>query len=167
MVTIDEVKGWFAGRLPSGWFTEAPEITADRDEILVVGRLAEPSDAPEGGREDAAEARIQRFREETRRERMAISVEAQRRFGVAEVSWGAECGEGRRLFTTQSVPVMTRLRLTERKVLDTLVSSGVARSRSEALAWCVKLVGRNEEEWLGKLRDALRTVEEARAGGPA
>lgn len=167
MATMDEVRGWFAGRLPSGWFTEPPEITADRDEILVVGRLAEPSQVPKGGLEEAQEARIQRFREETRRERMAISVEAQRRFGVAETSWGAVCGDLRRLFTTQSVPVMTRLRLPERKVLDTLVEGGVARSRSDALAWCVRLVARNEEDWLGKLREALRTVEEARATGPA
>ena len=30
----EELHGWFAGRLPDGWFTEAPEVTTDRDEIL-------------------------------------------------------------------------------------------------------------------------------------
>ena len=38
-------------------------------------------------------------------------------------------------------------------MLDTLVDAGVARSRAEALAWCVKLVGQHTDEWLGQLRD--------------
>ena len=50
---------------------------------------------------------------------------------------------------------MTRLHMRQRRVLDTLVDAGVARSRSEALAWCVELVGRNETEWIAKLRGAL------------
>jgi hypothetical protein len=62
--------------------------------------------------------------------------------------------------------VMTRLRLRERAVLDTLIEGGVARSRSEALAWCVKLVGRHESEWLADLREALSGVEHVRAEGP-
>jgi len=70
------------------------------------------------------------------------------------------------LFTTQSMPVMTRLRLTERATLDTLIEAGVARSRSEALAWCVRLVGRHEAEWLADLRSALVDVERVRAEGP-
>ena len=61
---------------------------------------------------------------------------------------------------------MTRLHQPERRVLDTLVEAGVARSRSDALAWCVKLVGEHEAEWIGKLRDALRDVAEARRAGP-
>jgi hypothetical protein len=61
---------------------------------------------------------------------------------------------------------MTRLRLPERSVLDTLVASGVARSRSDALAWCVRLVAANEDEWLRDLRRALTAVESLRAGGP-
>jgi hypothetical protein len=62
---------------------------------------------------------------------------------------------------------MTRLRLPERQVLDTLVQAGVARSRSEALAWCVRLVGRHEAEWISELRDALVRVNELRRRGPA
>jgi hypothetical protein len=61
---------------------------------------------------------------------------------------------------------MTRLRQPERRVLDTLVEAGVARSRSDALAWCVKLVGANEAAWIDGLRDALQHVEKVRAEGP-
>jgi hypothetical protein len=96
---------------------------------------------------------------------MSIAEEAQGTFG-RRVSWGAACGEVRELFTTLSVPVMTRLRLTERTVLDTLVESGVARSRSDALSWCVRLVGKHEADWLTDLRDALVNVRKVRSEGP-
>jgi hypothetical protein len=159
-----EVAGWFAGRLPDGWFTGPVELTVDRDEITVVGALAEPA-AGEGDPEAARTGRIERFREETRTERMAIADAARGRYGRS-VAWGAACGETRRLFTHASVPVMTRLRQPERLVLDTLVEAGVARSRSEALAWAVRLVGRNAEQWLGELRAAMSAVEEVRGRGP-
>lgn len=96
---------------------------------------------------------------------MTVAEEAQATFG-RRVSWGASCGDVRQLFTTLSVPVMTRLRLTERTVLDTLVESGVARSRSDALSWCVRLVGRHEADWLTDLRDALVNVRKVRSEGP-
>ena len=70
------------------------------------------------------------------------------------------------LFTTLSLPMMTRLRMHERQVLDTLVDAGVARSRSHALAWCVKLVAGKQAEWIGELREALSHVEKARDSGP-
>jgi hypothetical protein len=79
---------WFAGRLPDGWFGDPPEITSDRDEILVVGRLAEP-DVKDAA---AYRGRIKRFREETRDERMTIAAEAERRTG-RKVAWGVLCGE--------------------------------------------------------------------------
>jgi hypothetical protein len=159
-----EVAGWLAGRLPDGWFTGPPEITIDRDEIVVIGPLAEP-DAGEGDAAAARAGRISRFREETREERMAIADDAQARYGRS-VAWGAACGDEREVFTNLSVPVMTRLRQPERLVLDTLVDAGVARSRSEALAWAVRLVGQHAEEWLTQLRDAMSSVEEVRARGP-
>ena len=163
-VDRSEVAGWFAGRLPDEWFTAAPEITVDRDEIVVIGALAEP-DAGEGDAAAARAGRIARFREETREQRMAIADAAQERYGRS-VAWGAACGDAREVFTNVSVPVMTRLRQPERLVLDTLVDAGVARSRSEALAWAVRLVGRHAEEWLTELRQAMASVEEVRARGP-
>ena len=51
-------------------------------------------------------------------------------------------------------------------MLDTLIDAGVARSRSEALAWCVRLVDRHQGEWIDQLRDAMSKVEEIRADGP-
>jgi hypothetical protein len=161
-----EVAAWFAGRLPDEWFAGAPGVTVDREEIIVVGTIAAPEvDGDPAARAAAESGRIERFREETRELRMAIAREAEHRYR-RKVAWGAVCGETTRLFTTLSVPVMTRLRQRERVVLDTLVDAGVARSRSDALAWCVRLVGRNTDEWLRDLREALEAVERVRAGGP-
>ena len=159
-----EVAGWFAGRLPDDWFTGPVELLLDRDEITVVGTLPEP-DAGEGDPTAARAGRITRFREETREQRMAVADAAQERYGRS-VAWGAACGDVREVFTNLSVPVMTRLRQPERMVLDTLVDAGVARSRSEALVWAVRLVGQHADEWLGQLRDAMASVEEVRARGP-
>ena len=159
-----EVAGWFAGRLPDGWFTGPVELLIDRDEITVVGPLAEP-DAGDGDPAAAHAGRISRFREDTREQRMAVADAAQQRYGRS-VAWGATCGDVRELFTTLSVPVMTRLRQPERQVLDTLVDAGVARSRSDALAWAVRLVGQHTEDWLTELRRAMESVEEVRGRGP-
>ncbi len=161
-------QGWFAGRLPDGWFSGPPEVTYDREEILVVGDVAEPelaSDADNDARAAARQARIEGFREDTRAARMRIADDAERKFG-RKVAWGARCGDEEVTFTSLSVPVMTRLRMPERAVLDTLVEASVARSRSEALAWCVRLVRDHESEWIDQLRDALAHVDEARAEGP-
>jgi len=164
----DEITGWFAGRLAKDWFVTAPALEIDGDEILVVGRLANPelpADANDTVARAAEAGRIQEWRESTRDRRIGIAREAERHFG-RNISWGAQCGETRHLFTTANVPVMTRLRLSERKVLDTLVQSGVARSRSEALGWCVRLVGKHEGDWLADLREALVQVQQVRAEGP-
>ena len=193
----EEVRGWFTGRLPDGWFTEHPDVIVDREEITVVGTLpapemddaspgtggeAEPPAVAEAGAEAEAEAaqdtteataaeaaaaagRIKRFREDTRSRRVEIALDAERRFG-RKVSWGARCASRNEMFTTLSVPVMTRLRQSERRVLDTLVDAGVARSRSDALAWCVRLTGEHADTWLTELRNALLRVEEVRAQGP-
>jgi hypothetical protein len=152
---------WLRGRLPEGWFTAPPTVTVDREEITVIGELP----PPEGDETDAALGRISRFREETREQRMQIADEAEGRYG-RKVAWGATIGDTRVLFTHLSVPVMTRLRQSERRVLDTLVDAGVARSRSEALAWCVKLVGEHTDEWLANLRAAMSEVDKLRAQGP-
>jgi hypothetical protein len=164
----DKLRAWFVGRLPSEWFTGDPEVRIDREEITVVGALAEPQpsgDQTEAETAAAAEGRSRRFREETREHRIEIAREAEHRFG-RKVSWGVACGAYKVMFTTFSVPVMTRLRQSERLVLDTLVDAGVARSRSDALAWCVRLVGQHQDSWLADLRSALRKVEQVRGEGP-
>lgn len=164
----EDIEGWFTTRLPKTWFSGPPEVTADSEEILVVGELPDvelaAGTAPEA-RAAARVARIDRFREETRDERVKIAREAERRFR-RKVAWGGRCGDETRVFTTLSLPVMTRLRMPERAVLDTLVAGGVARSRSDALAWCVRLVGMHQADWIQGLRDALVKVEEVRSKGP-
>ena len=163
----EEVRGWFSGRLPGDWFTATPEIQVDREEITIVGVLPAPetAGASDAERAAAAEGRIRRFREETRGRRIEIAREAEHKFR-RKVSWGVTCADVTEMFTTLSVPVMTRLRQPERRVLDTLVDAGVARSRSDALAWCVRLTGENADAWLSRLRAALRHVEEVRDQGP-
>jgi hypothetical protein len=170
MITSDleVVRGWFSGRLPEGLFEELVEVAVDREEITVIGRIPAPataSEASEAERAAAVEGKVSEFRERTRSERMAVAREAEHRF-ERKVSWGVEC-EGRRfLFTHVSAPVMTRLRQPERLVLDTLIDGGVARSRSEALAWCVRLVQRNSEDWLRDLKESLAHVQQVRQQGP-
>lgn len=169
-VLADEAAAWFATRVPDGWFTGPPRVTVDRDEITVVGALpqADPDSSPGAGPGPASPllgARARRFREDTREQRIALAGEAEQRLG-RKVAWGVSCDGDTELFTTLSVPVMTRLRQPERQVLDTLVDSGVARSRSEALAWCVRLVGENADAWLARLREAMEKVEQIRAEGP-
>jgi hypothetical protein len=165
---VEKLRGWFAGRLPQDWFEGPPEVVLDREEITIIGRIPAPTvaeGASDAERAESVAGRVRGFREDTRDARISIAREAEHRFG-RKVAWGVDCGDERQLFTTLSIPVMTRLRQPERRVLDTLVDAGVARSRSEALAWCVKLVGRNADEWLGDLRDAMEQVERVRAAGP-
>jgi hypothetical protein len=164
----EQIRGWFTGRLPQEWFEAPAEVAVDREEITVVGRLPAPETsaaASDAERAAAATGRIRRFREDTRDRRIAIAREAEHTFG-RKVAWGAQIGEHRELFTHLAVPVMTRLRQPERAVLDTLVEAGVARSRSDALAWSVRLVGRNTESWLQDLRTAVAQVEQVRVQGP-
>jgi len=163
-----QIKAWFAGRLPDAWYTGTAQVTVDDDEILVTGTLPDltlEAGASDADKRTAEQARITRFREETREERIRIADEAQTSYG-RHVSWGAKVGETDIRFTTASVPVMTRLRIDDRQVLDTLIDAGVARSRSEALAWCVRLVGQNEASWIADLRSAFEQVERVRAQGP-
>ncbi|HTQ15890.1 hypothetical protein [Mycobacterium sp.] len=156
---------WFAGRMPEDWFDGDPAVVVDREEITVIGKLPEAAGSGKEESGDHAEGRVSRFREKTRPERMNIAGEAQERYG-RNVSWGVEVGGERILFTHLAVPVMTRLKQPERQVLDTLVDAGVARSRADALAWSVKLVGEHTEDWLAKLRNAMSAVDDVRAEGP-
>ena len=164
----EDLAAWFAARIPKGWFVGRPDVSADGEEILVLGTLPDVELAggtADEGRAGARAARIDRFREETRDERIRVAREAERTFR-RKVTWGARCGDQSKVFTALSVPVMTRLRMNERSILDTLVAGGVARSRSEALAWCVRLVGMHQADWIKGLRDALVKVDEVRSKGP-
>ncbi|MCW2674696.1 MAG: hypothetical protein JWP14_3285 [Frankiales bacterium] len=158
------IDGFFAGRLPDSWGT--PDLRVDRDEITVRITIESPeTDGSEADVAAAEQGRISRWREETRDERIQIAREAEHRYG-RKVAWGATAGGTSALFTHLAVPVMTRLRQPERQVLDTLVDSGVARSRAEALAWCVKLVGEHADSWLADLRQAMEAVQQVREQGP-
>src|SRR3979409_1675540 len=163
-----DISLWFAGKLPAGWFAGPPEVTSDGDEILVMGTLPDvelAAGTAEDGRAAARVARIDRFREETRDGRVRIARDAERHLR-RKVAWGARCGDQAKIFTTLSVPVMTRLRMSERSILDTLVAGGVARSRSEALARGGGPVGMHQADWIQGLRDALVKVDEVRSKGP-
>jgi hypothetical protein len=149
----EDVDGFFAEHVPDEWFDGAVTCAVDRDEILVTGRL-QADDQPKA------------FRERTRDERIEVASSAESKFG-RKVSWAVRTAETEYRFSTLSVPVMTRLRINERVVLDTLISGGVARSRSEALAWCVRLVAEHESGWITDLQDASAQVDEVRRRGPS
>ncbi len=174
-LTSEDATIWFSEALPEHWFSDL-RVLVDRDEILVMGTLAPETDddaEEEAGADDESAGAepdevgiIEEFREETREERIRVAQRAEARFR-RKVSWGARCGDTEALFTHLSVPVMTRLRLRERHILDTLVAAGVARSRSDALGWCVRLVAKHENDWLEELRQAIKAVDEVRASGPS
>jgi hypothetical protein len=172
MITSEQqerVRGWFTGRLPEEWKVEAPQVTVDRDEITVILTIDDvevAEDASEAERDEARAGRVRAFREDTRDRRIEVAREAERRY-ERKVSWGVRAGDYGEMFTHLAAPVMTRLRQPQRQVLDTLVDAGVARSRSEALAWCVRLVGQHEEDWLAELREAMSHVADVRTKGPS
>src|SRR5438046_2861513 len=88
---LGSIKGWFAGRLPDGWFAGV-DVAVEDDQIVVIGTLPETKlgSTPEE-KEGAAAGRIARFREETRGERIGIAQEAEERFHKF-VTWGAKLG---------------------------------------------------------------------------
>lgn len=155
------INDWLQGRLPDDWF-DSFTVVGDREEITIVGTIG----APDSGSAEGEAGRIRRFREDTRSARIAIARELESSTG-RKVAWGVTCGETTQIFTRLSVPVMTRLSQPQRMVLDTLVESGVARSRSDALAWCVRLVARHQGEWLSDLDSAMEAVRTVREKGPS
>ena len=159
MITNTEqtkVEEYVSPMIPGGWFEGPPRLTVDDGEILIVGTLAE------GG---PGEGDPSAFREATRAARMEVADRVQPATGRS-VAWGVTSGDSTTVFTSLGVPVMTRLRIGEREVLDTLLAAGVARSRSEALAWCVRFVGQKESAWLEELRTSIESVTRVRAEGP-
>ncbi|KOU64749.1 hypothetical protein ADK55_07145 [Streptomyces sp. WM4235] len=155
MITAEQqtqLRTWFSDRLPVDVYASLVSVTVDREEITVIGT------AP--ANESAAD-----FRERTREQRVEVAREAEELYR-RKVAWGVRSGAETTVFTHLAVPVMTRLRQSERQVLDTLVAGGVARSRADALAWCVRLVERNTDAWLTELRDSLDKVRQVRSQGP-
>ncbi|MFJ9339332.1 hypothetical protein ACIRP0_08550 [Streptomyces sp. NPDC101733] len=155
MITAEQsekLRAWFAERLPVDVYESLVSVTVDREEITVVGT------AP-------ATESVKEFRTRTREQRVEVAREAEELYR-RKVAWGVRSGGETVLFTHLAVPVMTRLRQSERQVLDTLVAGGVARSRADALAWCVRLVGTNTDTWLAELRDSLDRVHRVRSQGP-
>lgn len=166
--SASEIVGWVSGALPPDLYRGVPTIEVDRDEILVVGDVGAP-EVPEGldaeGTAAAEQARIARFRESTRAQRIAVAQQAEARY-ARPISWGATAGATTSRFTTVHARVGTRLGLEHRKVLDNLVAAGIGRHRGEALAWCVDLVQQNEEAWLTRLKEALDTLGQTAADSP-
>jgi hypothetical protein len=156
MTDADEVQArvaaWFSARLPSDWLSGPAEIEVDREEALVVLPLAEAVDPDD-------------FREDTRSRRIQLAQQAEETFGL-KVSWGTSKGGRRRLFTTVRTAVGVPLGMRERQILDSLVAAGVAADRSEAVAWCIRLVGHHESDWLRDLRDAVAAAPAGRRDRP-
>ncbi|MGW6689828.1 hypothetical protein [Streptomyces sp. NPDC054961] len=148
----EQLRAWFAERLPVDVYASLLSVTVDREEITVLGTVP-------------ADESVPAFRERTREQRVEVAREAEELYR-RKVAWAVRSGEDETVFTHLAVPVMTRLRQPERQVLDTLVAGGVARSRADALAWCVRLVGRNTDAWLAELRESLERVRQVRAEGP-
>jgi hypothetical protein len=157
------IEAWFVGRIPTDWAAiSPPSIVIDRDEVTITVTAELPelaADASDADRAEAVAGRVTGFREDTRDQRIAIARDAEHRFD-------RKVGDRTELFTHVAAPVMTRLRQPERLVLDTLVAANVARSRADALAWCVRLVGQHTDDWLSELRDAMTAVDDVRAKGP-
>ena len=169
-IDTTESTAWFKSHLPAEWKADGGpepgfELMEDRDEIVVICGVPGSSSGAGDDPETAQRAAVKTWRNETREQRMAIASNAQDKFGK-HISWGVSIDGVRYLFTHLSVPAMTRLKVSERQVLDTLVDAGVATSRSEALAWCVRYVAKKEEPWLKELRSAFESVADVRAKGP-
>jgi hypothetical protein len=135
-----KVADWFAGRLPAEWSSGPATIDIDREEIIVV--IPQAGDGPGSD-----------FRGATRDQRIALALQAEETF-ARKVSWGVLRNGVQRLFTTVRAPVTAELAMPERRVLDTLTESGVVANRGDAVAWCIRLVGQHEGDWLRDLHDA-------------
>jgi len=176
-VKINELQSWLQERAPANLLAGPPEIAIYDDEVVIVLPIvtSELDDGLADHEQRAHErALIVRRREETRPWRMKQAREIQSKLGRA-VAWGMRAGESEALFSTRSVPVMTRLGRTERDVLDTLVAAGVADTRSAALAYAVRAFAAEHSDWLDEVREAIAQVDQVRsrlkltrrAGAPA
>jgi hypothetical protein len=143
--TTEELKTrletWFESRVPSEWRSGPVELEVDQEEAFVI--------LPRGVAGDPSS-----FRNETRESRIRLAQQAEEAFGV-KVSWGVSRNGRRQMFTTARATVTVPLAMSERQVLEALVAAGVAQDRADAVAWCIRLVGQHEADWLQDLREAL------------
>jgi hypothetical protein len=153
-----ELEGWLLARLPAELAASAPQLQAYDDELVIMLTVAGDESAGEG----AARARIAELREASRPLRMQLARELQGALRRS-VAWGMRLGAAEELFTTRSMPVMTRLNRSERDVLDTLVAAGVADTRSAALAYTVRAFSIAHGEWLTEVRTAIEQVQQVRS----
>ena len=155
---INELQQWLQQQIPAALQAAPPQVRLYPDELVIVLDIAAPADADASARQ----ALIAQQRENTRGLRMQIADEVQRRSGLP-VAWGMRAGDLEVLFTTRTMPVMTRLGRAEREVLDTLVAAGVADTRSSALAYTVRAFAAEHGEWLSEVREAIAEVERVRS----
>jgi hypothetical protein len=164
-VNINELQSWLQERAPANLLAAPPEIAIYDDEAVIVLPIV-TSELDDGLAEEAQRAAeralIVRRREETRPWRMKQARELQPKLGRS-VAWGMRAGGSETLFSTRSVPVMTRLGRTERDVLDTLVAAGVADTRSAALAYAVRAFAAEHTDWLDEVREAIAQVDQVRS----
>lgn len=168
-----EIQTWLAEQLPHELTAAPPEVRLYDDELVVTLQVAPP--AADNGDEGELEQRlIARLRETSRPLRMQLARDLQHRLHVP-VAWGMRCGATETIFTSRTVPVMTRLNRREREVLDTLVAAGVAETRSAALAYTVRAFAEAHGEWLDEVGIVIEQVQQVRsklkvrrgAGAPA
>jgi hypothetical protein len=163
-VKTNEIQSWLQERAPANLLVGPPEIAIYDDEVVIVLPLATSELDNALGEEERRAAEhtlITRRREETRPWRIKQARELQSKLGRS-VAWGMRAGASEALFSTRSVPVMTRLGRTERDVLDTLVAAGVADTRSAALAYAVRAFAAEHTNWLGEVREAIAQVDQVR-----
>ncbi len=160
---IAELQAWLQARLSAPFAAQPPEIRIFADEVVIILQAEHAPVAGDDQRRDEAEmAVIVRQREETRPLRMQLANDLQPLLGKS-VAWGMRVGESEVLFTTRTVPVMTRLGRAEREVLDTLVAAGVAETRSGALAYTVRAFATQHAAWLAEIRQAITQVQQIRS----
>ncbi|GAB4210644.1 MAG: hypothetical protein OHK0022_44070 [Roseiflexaceae bacterium] len=163
-MNTQELQRWLEERLPEELRAAPPEITLYDDELVVVlsGAGVVPAALPEDERRTAEERRIGELREESRPLRMRLARDLQAATG-RPVAWGMRVGTSEELFTSRTVPVMTRLGRAERELLDTLVAAGVAETRSAALGYVVRAFAAEHGEWLAEMRAAITQMHAVRA----
>ena len=154
-----ELRQWLNEHLKD-LYPEPVEASVSGGELLVMGRLAVEGEIAE----EEARNRINQHREATRPQRVELAQELQRLTGLT-VTWGVRCGQVTAYFSSLRVPVMTRLGRAERDVLDTLIRSGVARNRSQAVNWAIQAFARGQRDWLRQLREAANNLSNLREQG--